>query len=135
MTNRLVRVWRARISSLKGLSVAPVPVKRHRCSLNLNGCSQQSYVEGLFVGAGPYHHGLFEDNEYFPAGVTVNPRTMRNQTGYLFVTDRGGTGCQGRASVGLGCAFLGRPWGQPPLLRLLVFLAVGIFGRILLRLV
>ena len=32
----------------KDWAVSPVPVKRHRCSLNLNGCSPiKVYVEGL----------------------------------------------------------------------------------------
>jgi len=48
---------------------------------------------------------LLENNENLAAGVTVNPRTMRNQTGYLLVTNRGRPSSQGRTSVGLGFAF------------------------------
>ena len=102
MTNRVVRVWTAWISGFKGLAVTPIPVKRHRRSLNLNGRAQQGDVEGLFVGAGPHHHWLLEDNEDFPAGVTVNPRTMRDEPGYLLITDRGRPSSQGRASVSTG---------------------------------
>ena len=47
---------------------------------------------------------LLENNENLPARVTINPRTMRNQTGYLFITDRGRPSSQGRTSVGLGSA-------------------------------
>ena len=63
----------------------------------------------LFVGAGPYHHGLLENNENLAAGVTVNPRTMRNQTSDLFITDRGRPSSQGAHQCWLGqCTFRGR---------------------------
>ena len=110
MTDRVVRVGRARVSSFKGLAVSPVPVKRHRCSLNLNGRSQQSDVEGLFTWAGPHHHGLFEDNENLPAGVAVYTRAVWDKAGYLFVTDRGRPGSQRSTSVGLGSAFFRRDY-------------------------
>ena len=103
MADTVVRVGGAGVSGLKGLAVSPVPVKRHRCSFNLNGCSQQSYVEGLFVGAGPYHHGLFDED--FPTGVAVYTRSVWDEVGDLFVTDRGRPGCQGCTGVGLGFAF------------------------------
>ena len=93
VADAVVGVWRARIGSVEGLAVSPVPVKRHRCRLNLNGCAQQSDVEGLFVWAGPHHHGLFEDDEDFPAGVTVYTRAVRDKPGYLLVTDSGRAGC------------------------------------------
>ena len=105
MTNRVVRVGRAVVSGLKALSVSPVPVKRSRCRFNLNGCSQQSYVEGLFIWAGPHHHWLLENNENLPAGVAVYTRSVWDEPGDLFVTDRGRPSSQRRTSVGLGSAF------------------------------
>ena len=110
MTNRVVRVGRARIGSVEGLSVSPVPVKRSRCCFNLDGCSQQSYVEGLFIWAGPHHHGLLENNEYFPAGVAVDTGAVWDQAGDLFVTDRGRPGSQRSTGVDLGGAFLRRDY-------------------------
>ena len=101
MTNRVVRVWTAWISGFKGLAVTPIPVKRHRRSLNLNGRAQQGDVEGLFVGAGPHHHWLLEDNEDFPAGI-VDTGAVRDKASYLLVTDRGRPSSQRRTSVSTG---------------------------------